>query len=38
MTLKFCVIVWLITLVLGFTIAYFLAFHVDSLSCRSRCS
>jgi putative spermidine/putrescine transport system permease protein len=30
-TLRFCVIVWLITLVLGFTIAYFLAFHVRSL-------
>ncbi|PPE69683.1 ABC transporter permease [Caldimonas thermodepolymerans] len=27
-TLKFCVIVWAVTLVLGFTIAYFLAFHV----------
>ncbi len=32
MTLKFCVIVWLITLVLGFAIAYFLAFHVRSLT------
>ncbi len=32
MTLKFCVIVWLITLVLGFTIAYFLAFHVQTLT------
>ena len=30
-TLRFCVIVWVITLVLGFTIAYFLAFHVRSL-------
>jgi putative spermidine/putrescine transport system permease protein len=30
-TLRFCVIVWAITLVLGFTIAYFLAFHVRSL-------
>jgi putative spermidine/putrescine transport system permease protein len=30
-TLKFCVIVWAITLVLGFLIAYFLAFHVESL-------
>ena len=29
-TLKFCVIVWAITVVLGFTIAYFLAFHVRS--------
>ena len=27
-TLKFCAIVWAVTLVLGFTIAYFLAFHV----------
>ncbi|WP_213307103.1 ABC transporter permease [Paraburkholderia sacchari] len=27
-TLKFCAIVWAATLVLGFTIAYFLAFHV----------
>ncbi len=31
-TAKFCVIVWLITLVLGFTIAYFLAFHIHSLT------
>lgn len=30
-TLKFCVIVWAITSVLGFFIAYFLAFHVHSL-------
>lgn len=27
-TLRFCLIVWSITLVLGFAIAYFLAFHV----------
>ena len=27
-TLKFCAMVWAVTLVLGFTIAYFLAFHV----------
>lgn len=27
-TLKFCLIVWLLSLVIGFTIAYFLAFHV----------
>ena len=27
-----CITVWLITLVLGFTIAYFLAFHVRSLT------
>ena len=31
-TLKFCVLVWLVTLVLGFTLAYFLAFHVRSLT------
>ena len=31
-TLKFCLIVWVITLVLGFTIAYFLAFHVRTLT------
>ena len=30
-TLKFCVIVWATTLVIGFTVAYFLAFHVRSL-------
>jgi putative spermidine/putrescine transport system permease protein len=29
-TLKFCLLVWAITLVLGFTIAFFLAFHVRS--------
>ena len=29
-TLKFCVLVWAITLVLGFAVAYFLAFHVRS--------
>ncbi|MEX6508870.1 ABC transporter permease [Jiella sp. M17.18] len=27
-TIKFCLIVWAVTLVVGFTIAYFLAFHV----------
>ena len=27
-TFKFCLIVWAMTLVLGFTVAYFLAFHV----------
>ena len=31
-TLKFCLIVWVITLVLGFAIAYFLAFHIRSLT------
>ena len=27
-TFKFCLIVWLITLLIGFTVAYFVAFHV----------
>lgn len=31
-TLKFCLIVWLITFALGFTVAYFLAFYVTSLT------
>jgi len=31
-TLKFCVLVWAITLVIGFLVAYFLAFHVQSTS------
>jgi putative spermidine/putrescine transport system permease protein len=31
-TLRFCIIVWALTLVLGFTIAYFLAFHVRRLT------
>jgi putative spermidine/putrescine transport system permease protein len=30
-TLKFCVIVWAITLVLGYLVAYFLAFHVQTM-------
>lgn len=30
-TLKFCLLVWAITLVLGFTVAYFLAFHVRTV-------
>ena len=29
-TVKFCLIVWALTLVIGFTVAYFLAFHVRS--------
>src|SRR6201994_1579277 len=29
-TAKFCFIVWLTTLIIGFTLAYFLAFHVRS--------
>jgi putative spermidine/putrescine transport system permease protein len=31
-TLRFCLTVWAITLVIGFTIAYFLAFHVRSVA------
>ncbi len=31
-TAKFCFITWAMTLVIGFTIAYFLAFHVRSLT------
>ena len=31
-TARICITVWLITLVLGFAIAYFLAFHVRSLT------
>lgn len=31
-TLEFCLAVWGITLVLGFTVAYFLAFHVRTLT------
>ncbi|SES34138.1 putative spermidine/putrescine transport system permease protein [Tranquillimonas rosea] len=30
-TLKFCFLVWLTTLLIGFTVAYFLAFHVRTL-------
>jgi len=30
MTLKLCFLVWLITLIIGFTVAYFLAFHIRS--------
>src|SRR5580704_10601236 len=29
-TLEFCLIVWLVTLVVGFFVAYFLSFHVRS--------
>jgi putative spermidine/putrescine transport system permease protein len=29
-TLKFCLLTWALTLVIGFTVAYFLAFHVRS--------
>jgi putative spermidine/putrescine transport system permease protein len=31
-TLKFCVLAWALTLLLGFTVAYFLTFHVRSLT------
>jgi putative spermidine/putrescine transport system permease protein len=31
-TLKFCLLAWLLTLALGFTVAYFLAFHVRSVA------
>ena len=31
-TVEFCVTVWAITLVIGFTISYFLAFHIRSLT------
>jgi putative spermidine/putrescine transport system permease protein len=31
-TFKFCLLVWLITLVVGFLVSYFLAFHVRSSS------
>jgi len=34
-TLKFCALVWAITLVLGFTLAYFVAFHVPSLTAQT---
>lgn len=36
-TLKFCILTWAITLVLGFTIAYFLAFCVHSLPMQIFC-
>ena len=31
-TLKFCFLVWLLTLLIGFTIAYFLCFHVRTFA------
>ena len=31
-TLKYCFLTWLFTILIGFTVAYFLAFHVSSLS------
>ena len=34
-TLKFCGLVWAITLVLGFTLSYFVAFHVPSVAAQT---
>jgi len=34
-TLKFCFLVWLITLLIGFAVAYFLAFHVRSVGAQT---
>jgi len=34
-TLKFCGLVWAITLVLGFTLSYFVAFHVPSVGAQT---
>jgi putative spermidine/putrescine transport system permease protein len=34
-TLKFCFLVWASTLVLGFTLAYFVAFHVPSVGAQT---
>ena len=34
-TLKFCFLVWLITLAVGFAVAYFLAFHVRSVGAQT---
>ena len=31
-TVKFCLIVWALTLVIGFTVAYFLAFYVEHVT------
>ncbi len=31
-TLKFCIIVWILTLIIGFTIAYFLRFEVKTMT------
>ncbi|SON57098.1 Putrescine transport system permease protein PotH [Hartmannibacter diazotrophicus] len=31
-TLKFCFLVWLLTLLIGFTVSYFLVFHVRTLT------
>ena len=34
-TFKFCFLVWLCTLLIGFTVAYFLAFHVRSVGAQT---
>jgi putative spermidine/putrescine transport system permease protein len=34
-TLKFCFLVWLVTLLIGFAVAYFLAFHVRSVGAQT---
>jgi putative spermidine/putrescine transport system permease protein len=34
-TLKFCFLVWLITLLIGFAVAYFLAFHIRSVGAQT---
>ncbi len=34
-TLKFCLLVWAITLAIGFAVAYFLAFHVRSVGAQT---
>ncbi len=34
-TFKFCFLVWLITLVIGFAVAYFLAFHIRSVGAQT---
>ncbi len=34
-TLKFCALVWAITLVLGFTLSYFVAFHVHGIAAQT---
>ncbi len=34
-TFKFCFLVWLITLLIGFAVAYFLAFHIKSVGAQT---
>lgn len=34
-TLKFCLLVWAVTLLIGFAVAYFLAFHVRSVGAQT---